>query len=528
VSPGARRLSFGALYVLGLFLSFPHPLGEGVVDLGSLLVWSVVGSLLLAVEGLPPARAFRRGLLLGVLGHAAVWHWIYVVTVTYGHAPVVVGVLAPLGLALWPGLFVGAFAALAPSLGAPGWARPLVLAAAYTALDWLRGWLFTGFPWGSLGYALHEDGAILGLAAWTGVHGLTFAAALAGASLAELARANRGALAGRAAAVGLVMVLALHGLGLVARPSPVVGESVRIGLAQGNIAQGVKWSPDWAERTLAIYAALTHEAAAAGAEWVLWPETAVPGSLDHPEMRERLGALAREAGVGLMVGAVGLEIVDEASPPRFFDSAFPIGADGSVAPRYDKSHLVPFGEYLPFRSLLGRFVRAVATGSAGRDVTPGTRPMAVALPGHEPPVRVGVPICYELLFPDLVRRFVGDGGQALLAMTNDAWYGRTGAPYQFLAITALRSAETGVWTARAANTGVSAFIDGRGRVREQTRIFERSVLVDDVPLRPVGAGKTFYVRVGDGFAWGCLGVLAAALGGTLWHRNRRQSDGEQE
>jgi apolipoprotein N-acyltransferase len=412
---------------------------------------------------------------------------------------------------------------LSGPLATSGLGRPVVLAAAYTALDWLRGWLFTGFPWGSVGYALHEDAAILGLAAWTGVHGLTFAAALAGVSLAELARAERRPFAPRAAASGLAVVLVLHGLGLLARPAPVEGETIRIGLAQGNIAQGVKWSPEWAERTLSIYTALTHEAAAAGAAWVLWPETAVPGSLDAPEMQERLGELARQAGVGLMVGAVGVEVDDETSPARLFDSVFPIAADGAVAARYDKSHLVPFGEYLPFRSLLGQFIRAVATGSAGRDLTPGPAPMAVALPGHEPEVRVGVPICYELLFPDLVRRFVGDGGQALLAVTNDAWYGRTGAPYQFLAITALRSAETGVWTARAANTGVSAFIDGRGRVREQTRIFEETVLVGEVPLRPAGETATFYVRNGDVFAWGCMAVLAVFGGLSL-----RRRAGEQE
>jgi apolipoprotein N-acyltransferase len=134
-------------------------------------------------------------------------------------------------------------------------------------------------------------------------------------------------------------------------------------------------------------------------------------------------------------------------------------------------------------------------------------------------VSAGIPICYELLFPDLVRRFVAEGAQVLLAITNDAWYGRTGAPYQFLAITALRSAETGVWTARAANTGVSAFIDERGRVREQTPIFETGLLVADVPLRSPEAPRTYYVRHGDVFAWGCWAALAVTAG-AAWRRSR--------
>ena len=141
----------------------------------------------------------------------------------------------------------------------------------------------------------------------------------------------------------------------------------------------------------------------------------------------------------------------------------------------------------------------------------------VGVEGGEPAVTAGVPICYELLFPDLVRRFVGDGADVLFAITNDAWYGRTGAPYQFLAITAMRSAETRVWTARAANTGVSAIIDARGRVRAQTGIFERGLLVADVPLRPPPVGGSFYTRLGDLFAGACwLGV--AALGAAAWAR----------
>jgi apolipoprotein N-acyltransferase len=131
----------------------------------------------------------------------------------------------------------------------------------------------------------------------------------------------------------------------------------------------------------------------------------------------------------------------------------------------------------------------------------------------EPAVTVGVPICYELLFPDLVRRFVGDGADVLFAITNDAWYGRTGAPYQFLVMTAMRSAEGRVWTARAANTGVSALIDQRGRVREQTRIFERGFLVGEVSVRPPGVADSFYARHGDLFAWLCWGGLLV-----LWVR----------
>ena len=180
--------------------------------------------------------------------------------------------------------------------------------------------------------------------------------------------------------------------------------------------------------------------------------------------------------------------------------------------RYDKSHLVPFGEYIPFQELLGHFLRAVARGMAATGVTAGEGPRAVVIetPGGAT-LSAGLVICYELLFPDLVRRMVDDGAEILFAITNDAWYGRTGAPYQFLAMTAVRSAETRVWMARAANTGVSAIIDSRGRVRAQTRIFERDLIVADIPLRPAPEGGSFYARHGNLFAGACWGLVAVSV-----------------
>jgi apolipoprotein N-acyltransferase len=284
-----------------------------------------------------------------------------------------------------------------------------------------------------------------------------------------------------------------------------------VAVLQGNIDQGVKWSPDWYERSLAVYEDLTRRARAAGAEVVVWPETAVPGAMvEDGGGNARLAALARETGASLVVGAVGFEPPRSGGEPRVYDSAFLVDPGGVFRDRYDKSHLVPFGEYIPFQDLLGRFLVAVARGIASSGVTAGPAPRALELllPGGGR-LTAGVPICYELIFPDVVRRFVRDGAEMLLAITNDAWYGRTGAPYQFLAITALRSAETRVWTARAANTGVSAFIDARGRVRERTRIFERGWLVADVPRRPAPAGGSFYTRFGDVFAWGCWLALLA-------------------
>lgn len=527
-APRLRSLGAPAAYAIATFLAFPHPVGDRVVDLGLLFAWLSPFCLLLCLEGLAPARALRRGFLAGLLAHAAILHWIYVVTVRYGHAPPLVGAIAPVGLAVYVAAFTAGFSGCAAWLAARGLASPLALAALWTAFEHLRSFVLTGFPWATIGYAQHASPALLGLAPWTGVYGLSFVTALGAAALHALWRERReGRRRARGSLLALGGVAALHLAGVASHLGASDGDAgtVRVAVLQGNIDQGVKWSRERLTATLDTYARLTREAARDGAELVVWPETAVPAAIETSQREvDLLSDLARETGVALVVGAVGIEPAPPGEPPRVYDSAFLLTPGGAVADRYDKTQLVPFGEYVPFQDLLGRFVVAVARGIATTGVTAGARPRAVEieLPGGGR-LTAGVPICYELLFPDLVRRFVRDGAQMLLAITNDAWYGHTGAPFQFLAITALRSAETGVWTARAANTGVSAIIDGRGRVRSRTRIFERAWLAADVARRPAAQGGTFYVRYGDWLVGACwIGLLALAARGT---RGVRRSHG---
>jgi apolipoprotein N-acyltransferase len=438
-------------------------------------------------------------------------------------------------LASYVAAFTAAFAAGAAWLArAHVPARPFALAALWTALDHARAFALTGFPWATLGYAQQGNPALMGLAPWLGVYGLSFTTALGGAGLAALAEGGAARRAGWHALAGVLALVVLGAL-WAARPLPA-WPSVRMAVLQGNVDQGEKWSPQRLDRTVLRYEGLTRRAAQAGARIVVWPETAVPAPLEAMSpLRLRVERLAEEVDAVLVVGAVGIDApLDPRAPPRLYDSALLVTPEAGLVARYDKTHLVPFGEYLPLRALLGRFVRAIATGSAGRDVSRGEAPRKFELPepaaaagagaapgpGSLETVPAGIPICYELLFPHLVRRFVDDGAGVLLGITNDAWYGRTGAPLQFLAITALRSAETGVWTARAANTGVSAFIDPRGRVRERTELFERGLLVRDVPVRPPDGSATFYARHGDVFARACVVLTAIALG-LVWWRGRR-------
>ena len=531
---GARaRVALLGGYAAVTFLSFPHPLGDRVLDLGVALAWFGPALLLLGLDGLSPGRAAQLGFAAGVAAHAAILHWIYVVTVVYGEAPAIAGIAGPLGLGCYIGAFTAAFGA--------GWAlfararldSPWTAALLWTALDHLRSFALSGFPWATLGYAQHQNASLLAVAPYTGVYGLSFISVLGGAALARGA-ADLGARRRPGAQVWLALacVVAVHVAGSALR-APEAEEDlprVRVAVLQGNIDQGVKWSEAWADRILAIYEDLSRQAASQGAEVIVWPESSVPGYIDvDPALRRRLADLARDTGATYVLGVVGLEFDPETRRPIFFDSAVSLDSRGEFGVRYDKAHLVPFGEYLPLRGVLGFFLEAVATGMATDNVTAGSGPRALTLPRPAvpgEPLTMGVAICYELLFPDLVRRMVDDGAEALLAITNDAWYGRTGAPYQFLAMTAMRSAETRVWTARAANTGVSAIIDSQGRVRERSRIFERGLLLADVPLRPAPRGGSFYARHGDVFAGACW-IGTAVLGVIGRVRSKRAASREE-
>ena len=523
-----NRARFALLTAYGVanFLSFPHPIGERVVDLGLLCGWLSPALLILGLNGQSPRAAAKAAFVAGTLAQSAILHWIYVVAVTYGHAAPPIGVIGVLGLGAHAGLFTALFAIGWTVLGRRGMASPWAAALLWTGLEYTRSAGQLGFPWAVIGYSQHANPALLSLAAYTGVYGMSFTVVLVGATLAAIVRDLRAARRlSQSSRVALAGVAVIAAVGFLLQSAPDRGaETIRVAVLQGNIEQGVKWNPEWAERTFAIYEDLSRRAVEAGAEVVVFPETALPGALNlDPALRDRMAQLARETGAAYVVGSVAVEHGPGRAAPEFFDSAYVIQPDGSFGARYDKSQLVPFGEFVPFGDWLRFFFEAIARGMATERVSPGPGPRALSLAiptASAAGVTAGVPICYELLFPDLTRRFVSDGAVMLLAITNDAWYGRTGAPYQFLAMTAVRSAENGVWTARAANTGVSAIIDSQGRVRSRTRIFERDLLVSDLPLRASPRGGTFYARHGDIFVYGCWAAIAALAVGSVARKAR--------
>jgi apolipoprotein N-acyltransferase len=292
------------------------------------------------------------------------------------------------------------------------------------------------------------------------------------------------------------------------RPVPETGRVV-VGLVQGGVRQEEKWAPENAWANVRRHLELTEEAASRGARLVVWPESAVPFLFDEePVLAELLRETVRREGVFLFFGNDDREAAPGGGE-RIYVGAKLLDPQGDVAYRYRKMHLVPFGEYVPLKTLFtfgGRFAAKLVQEVS--DFTPGKDPATGEVDGH----RIGGYICYEAIFPSLVRRFTVGGAELLVNVTNDAWYGTTSAPYQHLAMAAFRAVENGRYMVRAANTGITAVVDPRGRVLEKTRLFDRGVLVREVPFV---AETTFYARHGDVFAWACAAAALAIVAATF-------------
>jgi apolipoprotein N-acyltransferase len=524
------RIAIFIAYGVATCFAFPLIIGGEMIDLGLFVGALSPALLVLMLEELPARRAIRWGFTASLAAHYFLFHWFYVVTVQHGNVPAFIGVFAPLVPSLYVSVFTAIFAGGWSLLRSRGMGSPIAAALLWSAIDHFRGFALGGFPWATIGYSQHLNESLMGLAPYTGIYGLSFAVVLFGALLAlgaiDLLQGRRPA---PSRALALAIVLLLHAPGLSDEKSPNSGgPSIRVAALQGNIAQSRKWNSQHAREILENYLDLSRSAVLQGAEVIVWPESAVPGLIElDPVLRGTISEAVRAGGATHVLGATAGVLDDRGlALERVYDSAFLMDGTGVLRTRYDKSHLVPFGEFVPFRALIGSIFEALALGLASIEVTPGPGPRALQLPerprsatnSSSDAVKVGVPICYELLFPDLVRRFSRDGARVLFAVTNDAWYGRTGAPYQFLAMTAVRSAENRLWTVRAANSGVSAIIDDHGRVVTETEIFVRDLMVGDVPLSPAAEEGTFYVQNGDVFAWFCWGGTTILF---LWPRSRR-------
>ena len=501
-----RRLLAG---VSGLLLFFSFPMhGYGIV------AWTALVPLFFALRNATPGGGFRIGFLAGVVAHIGIFYWIVYVVVHYGYLPVYAAIGAMLLLAVYLSLYTACFAAAVVFLKGKG--APLFLSAplAWTILEFLRAHLLTGFPWASLAYSQYLYAKVIQIADITGIYGITWAIVMVNALLYELLseRRQRRRLWVETAFAGVVIAAILvYGHVRSAEIEAVLegAPNLPVALVQGNIEQSVKWDPLYQSQTVDIYGSLSRGSIPPGKGLIVWPETAAPFYFQRPgPLQDAVIDIARDAGTAILLGAPSYD--EEKGNVHYMNSAYLLGPDGKLGGRYDKVHLVPYGEYVPLRRFfpfIGKLVAGVG------DFRPGKGYYPLTADGH----RLGVLICYEGIFPEAARDYKKEKAGLLVNITNDAWFGRTSAPYQHLSMTVFRAIENRLYLVRSANTGISAIIDPKGAILSRTGLFERTTLKGHVKIIDE---KTCYAAYGDAFVYLCVGALLMIMISTAQRRKR--------
>jgi len=491
--PGPAALLLpGALFVLS------YALGTPGYDVPGLPFVCLAPFLALAASARSARQAAFRGWIAGTAGSVPLYYWIAYTIAVQGRLGWALGTLAAFLVSAYIGAYFSVAAAAARHLESRFGGRGLWLFPfAWTAVEMARSYLFSGFPWMLLGYTLAGSATLRQAADLAGVHGLSFLLALSGVSVHLAGRRLCDRFPAKAAIPlipGIAVILFLVLYGRSGSPTPAGSAArvpeVMVAIAQGGIDQSVKWAPESQLATLGIYGELTRTARDAGAQVVVWPETAAPFFYGwEPGLSRRVEGIAVSGGIPILFGAPWYD----PAGGEFYNSVFQMDARGVVLGRYDKRHLVPFGEYIPLRSVL--FFLEKLTPGAG-DFSAGTSPALFRIQGQP----VAASICYEALFPALIREGVREGATWLVNVTNDAWFGDTVAPHQHLAMARMRCVEFRRPMVRAANSGISAVIEADGGIAASLGLFRRGVLF--AAVRPA-SGETVYAKTGEIFGISC-------------------------
>ncbi|MBI5639632.1 MAG: apolipoprotein N-acyltransferase [Nitrospirae bacterium] len=497
-----KTAAYFPAFVSGILVILAFP----VFDI-YLLAWIAFVPLLVSLWGKTAREAFLSGYLFGVVSFFGTLYWIYHSVSVYGSIPFPVSICIVFLLCCYLGLFPALFAVLFRSMLKKTKLPALLIAPViWVVLEFLRSYALTGFPWSSIGYSQYRFLPVIQISDITGIYGVSFLILAINGSFADLFLLKKRlremplfplsySIIGFSSLIILLVVTAGYGIWRLGQERE--GHPVKTSVIQGSIEQDKKWEPVYQNEVLDIYSGLSQRAAETSPQLIVWPETAVPFFFDYDAANTgNLTRLQEGLGTHLLFGSV---LVKERSLEKTLlsNSAVLLDKGGKTIYIYDKLHLVPFGEYVPLRSILF-FIDKLVTGIG--DYIPGSSYVRAGTEFGS----FGTLICYEVIFPGLVRKFYTKGGDFIVNITNDAWFGRTAGPYQHFSMAVFRAIENRKPLIRAANTGISGFIDSSGRILSRTELFERRVLTGTVKTDNT---LTFYTKYGDLFSYLCIVIF---------------------
>ena len=477
------------------------------------IAWISLIPLLLSLRDKSSMVVFQLGLIAGLSHYLTLIYWIIAVLSSYGNLHPILALGALLLLCLYLALYTALFALIWNSFKkdrlSSFWG-----AIVWVVLEYARCYAMTGFPWCLLGYTQYLRLPVIQISDIAGVYGISFVIVLVNLVLyntlfgarTKKKKSARLEIILTSFLIGLILIYGFHRVKVKAEMG-THGKGIRLTIVQGNIDQSIKWNPEFQEKTVALYANLSVESGGFEPHLIIWPETAVPFYFqDNSPLSKEVFRVPEKTRSILLFGSPAY--IRDKSRIRYYNRAYIISEE-RVFDYYDKVHLVPFGEYVPLKRYLPFVHRLVP---AAGDFSPGRNPKPIGTPY----LQTGVIICFEAIFPDISRNHATHGAQLLVNLTNDAWFGRTSAPYQHLSMAVLRCVENGLPMARAANTGISAVILASGEIISRSELFAREVLRKELNLNQ---NKTFYSQCGDIFA---ILLLVLAILRFVWRLRKKR------
>ncbi len=505
-----RLIDYIPAVFTGFFLTLSFPRVQFY-----LLAWVAIVPLMVSIKQMNCKQAFYAGLTAGMAFFLSLIYWIVPTLDIYGGLPFFLAVPILLLFALYLGLYSGIFALVFNLLNIDSVLMPFKAAAVWVGIEYLRSFLFTGFPWGSLGYSQYMNIHIIQIADITGVYGVSFLIVMTNTvfSMIWISTVRSEQYTERPGIKKIIlsfvcvliigMAVSIYGIKRLDTifQKEKKSDKVIVSVIQGNINQSVKWDRSFQKSTVKKYCALSKKASQYRPDLIVWPETALP--FYYP-VNKRLSAMVnaciRQSATDFLIGSPAFEY--DKNKLKFFNRAYMVNQYAVITGKYDKVHLVPFGEYVPFGkyfSFLGKLTAQAGDFSAGEKKF---------IPLEFKNKRAGVLICFEIIFPSIARKFVNNGASILVNITNDAWFGRTSAPFQHFSMSVFRAVENRRSVARAANTGISGFIAPTGKILIKGGLYKKMFLTEKLSCLKI---KSVYTRFGDFFALICLVAIPVIL-----------------